>query len=408
MFPIIKIPPIVSGVSSYFSLIFHERQMKHFCEYETGLIVSENTTIDAMNKLFLNGNDQSSLNKFLTLSDWDENELNNKRLELLQTRKKTRWKSYGIIAIDDTILHKTGKDMEGADWFFDHSTGKMVLGHNIVTAHYMDDLTSYPIDYRLYHKEGSEIALKEGFRTKIELAKELINDCVDRDIPVNILVFDRWFVCGEITDLLQKYDKIYISPLKSNMRVMRDGVYIPLKEYVARVNNDDYEEIEVGKKRYLVYTKRTRLPNAGRARLVISCPIDENGKITKDMLMFFATNKLEWEPKKILKMYMKRWRIEVFYRDTKQALGLESYQVRKLKAIKRHWYLVFMAYSLLKLGVKQSGLGKLVSARTIGEACRNVVMGSLKSFVGWVYEKFVQNARINDVMDVLMLKIAKV
>ena len=138
MFPIIEIPPAFSNVSSFFSSLFHERQMKHFCEYETGLIVSENTTIDAMNKLFLNGNDQSSLNKFLTQSDWDENELNNKRLELLQTRKKTKWKPYGIVAIDDTILHKTGKDMEGADWFFDHSEGRIVLGHNIVTAHYMD------------------------------------------------------------------------------------------------------------------------------------------------------------------------------------------------------------------------------------------------------------------------------
>ena len=56
---------------------------------------------------------------------------------------------------------------------------------------------------------------------------------------------------------------------------------------------------------------------------------------------------------------------------------------------------------------KKSGFGKLVNARTIGEACRNVVMGSLKSFVGWVYEKFAQNAKLNDVMEVLTLKIAK-
>ena len=271
------------------------------------------------------------------------------------------------------------------------------------------DLASYPIDYRLYHKEDSKIVAKEGFKTKIQLAKELINDCVDRDIPVKVFVFDRWFVCGEITDLLQKHGKIYISPLKSNMRVMRDGVYIPLKEYVARVNDDDYEEIEVGKKKYLVYTKRTRLPNAGKARLVISYPIDENGKVTRDIPAFFATNKLEWEPKKILKMYTKRWGIEVFYKDAKQALGLESYQVRKLKAIKRHWYLVFMAYSLLKLGVLKGGLVKMASsAKTIGEACRNVVMGSLKSFVRWIFEKFAQNAKINDVMEVLTLKIAKV
>lgn len=382
--------------------------MKHFREYETGLIVSENTTIDAMNKLFLDGNDQSSLNKFLTQSGWDESELNNKRLELLQTKRKTQWKPYGIIAIDDTILHKTGKDMEGADWFYDHRLGRQVLGHNIVTAHYMDDLVSYPIDYKLYHKEDSDIALNEGFKTKIQLAKELITDCIDREIPVKVFLFDRWFLCKEISDLLNRHDKVFISPLKCNNRVMRDGVYIPLKEYIVRTNDDDYEEIEVAKKKYLVYTKATRHPTAGKIRIVISYPIDDNGKIAKDMPAFFATNRLDWEPRKILKMYMKRWGIEVFYRDAKQALGLESYQVRKLKAIKRHWYLVFMAYSLLKLGVLKGGLGKLSNAKTIGEACRSVLMGSLKSFVRWIFEKFAQNAKITDVMEVLTLKIAKV
>jgi hypothetical protein len=105
---------------------------------------------------------------------------------------------------------------------------------------------------------------------------------------------------------------------------------------------------------------------------------------------------------------MKRWGIEVFYRDAKQALGLESYQVRKLKAIKRHWYLVFTAYSLLKLGVLKGGLGKLVNAKTIGEACRTVVMGSMKTFVEWIFEKFMKKARVNDIMEVLTLKIAKV
>lgn len=408
MFPITEIPPVVSGVSSFFSALFNKQQLKHFREYETGLIVSSNKTIQAINSLFLEGNDQSSLNKFLTQSDWDEEELNNKRLELLQTKEKTRWKHYGIIAIDDTIAHKTGKDMEGADWFYDHSSGKNVLGHNIVTAHYIDNMTGYPIDYRLYYKEGSEFANKEGFKTKIQLALELIKDCIDRKIPVNVFVFDRWFLCTEIEDFLKAHGKSYICPLKGNRLAMRDGIYIPVKDFLCKIDENDFREVRIGRKKFRTWTKRTRLPKTGKVRLVISYELDEEGKKKDEMPSFFVTNLLDWEPVKILKTYMMRWNIEAFYRDSKQELGLEGYQVRKIRAIKRHWYLVFTAYSLLKLGFVHGGFGKAGKRMTIGEKCRSIVMGSLKSFVGWVYGKFRNMVKFEEVMELLALKIAKV
>ncbi len=34
----------------------------------------------------------------------------------------------GILAIDDTIVEKTGKNIEAAGWIFDHSVGRSVWG----------------------------------------------------------------------------------------------------------------------------------------------------------------------------------------------------------------------------------------------------------------------------------------
>lgn len=48
--------------------------------------------------------DQSSLNRFLTLYEWDEEKLKEKRLEMLQSVKEMRWRRIGVIAIDDTLL----------------------------------------------------------------------------------------------------------------------------------------------------------------------------------------------------------------------------------------------------------------------------------------------------------------
>ena len=54
-----------------------------------------------------------------------------------------------------------------------------------------------------------------------------------------------------------------------------------------------------------------------------------------------------WESKKVLQTLAMRWPIECFHRDAKQSLGLEDYQGRKVRGVKRHVAMVFFAYVLL-------------------------------------------------------------
>ena len=408
MLPIIEIPPVISHISSAFTPFFNKCQIKHFREYTTGLIVSENTTIDSMNRLFINGNDQSSLNKFLTRSDWNEADVNEKRLELLQQKKKTQYKPHGIIALDDSLLHKTGENIEGVEIFYDHSSGEYMLGHNIVTAHYIDDQTNYPVDYRLYHKKGGEWAERAGFKTKIELAMELIRYCIEMEIPVKIFEFDSWFLCREIAELLREHGKVFVCPVKKDRHVQWDGPYIRLEDIAPLIKESEFEKIKLGKATYLAYSRVVKISKIGKVRLAVSYELDDNDNKKHDAPKYFVTNMLDWDAKKVLKTYHKRWGIETFYRDAKQELGLEDYQVRKLNAIRRHWYLIFVAYSLLKLGAGQGGLGRWVNAKTIGQMCTNVIMDSICSFVKWIFEKADNGVRISEVMETLTLKIAKV
>lgn len=85
--PIVQFPNIVVNNLSHFASVFAtEEQKKHFCEYVTGLIVGDKATIAAINALFLNKNDQSSLNKFITQAGWDEDSLNRLRVALELSR----------------------------------------------------------------------------------------------------------------------------------------------------------------------------------------------------------------------------------------------------------------------------------------------------------------------------------
>lgn len=403
MLPVTEIPPVVSQPATFFSSLFWKRQRKHFKEYLTGLIVSPKTTISTMNRLFIDGNDQSSLNKFLTQSDWDEKALNDKRLELLQESNKTKWKPWGVVALDDTLCHKTGKNIECTGKFWDHVENRYVIGHNLITSHYTDKEISYPIDYRLYHRDGSDAAEKFGFKTKIQLAVDLIHDAMSRDVPVYAFVFDSWFLCKEIHDVIESYGKAYVSQAKSNRIMWLGETRTNVKDYAESVPGKEFREVEVKGKVFLAHRVVCKMSKLGKVGL---CVTYEKG--SPEDKMFLVTNKPSWEEKKILETYGKRWTIDAFYRDAKQVLGFEDYQVRRLKGIKRHWYLVFLAYSLLKLGIAKGDLGRWLNAETIGRACRNVVVESIQSFLIWVYGKFRENVSLDVVMDMVSIKIAKV
>lgn len=60
----------------------------------------------------------------------------------------------------------------------------------------------------------------------------------------------------------------------------------------------------------------------------------------------------EW----VVKTYSQRNWIEVFYREAKGWLGLKEYQVRDKRSLKRHFILVFCAYSFILWHTLTGGL----------------------------------------------------
>jgi hypothetical protein len=104
-----------------------------------------------------------------------------------------------------------------------------------------------------------------------------------------------------------------------------------------------------------------------------------------------VSNRLDWSEKQVLEAYKVRQSIDVFYRDVKQNLGLEEYQMRRGRGAIIHWHLAFNAYTLLALlrhSVRKasSRLGK--SLVTLGDVCRWVKRQCFRRLVDWLYQKF--------------------
>lgn len=153
----------------------------------------------------------------------------------------------------------------------------------------------------------------------------------------------------------------------------KGGKYISLDEYVRRIDN--FKEFEVNGEKVLIHTRKLNFKSIGRARLIVS-------RKGKDIICL-ATNRND-HATKIIADYALRWKIEDFYKDAKQHLGLEKCQLRDIEGIQKHWYLVLFAHSILKLGASESKFAESILRSSIGMKVKRSCMEILDRFVLWL------------------------
>jgi len=402
MLPIVETPPHVVESAKCFDDVFSFHQGKHFERYLTGLMTDSNVTVAHMAERFVEGVSQRGLNRFLTEYEWDAEELNLRRIKLLQDDPEMRWHNKGVVLIDDSLIEKTGKLIPGAGRLYDHNSNSFVHAQNIVTSHYADWRKHYPLHFRQYFKEDSKEAIKHGFKTKIMLAMELVDEAEELEIPAETYVLDSWFLCRELADHIESYEKNWVMAAKSNLQIWDKDQWISLSEYAKKTPKDIYRRAYAGRNPYWVHTRTVKLKSLNRkVKLAISY---DNPELEGDP-KFIVSNVRHFDRNRILRYYYLRHLIETFYRDAKQHLGLEGCQLRKLEGIHRHWTLVFTAYSILKQGVVRSNLCKWLKTKlqTIGDGCRYLTQQILEKLVMLVHKLALQQQTPSQILQVLIM-----
>jgi hypothetical protein len=421
--PIVQYPQIVAENLSYFAPVFETaEQRKHFCEYVTGLIAGDKATITAINALFLNKNDQSTLNKFVTQANWLEEELNRRRVqfELERLYRRPVSASAGRLILDDTLAHHTKCSIEGLAYLRDHTVGHNVWAHNVVTSYYINRSDQFPVDFRLYHqfnckyenqvlaKIVKQLQKKANLPTyrqylaslisyhyrqqlycpKTKLAAELLDQALDWGLPFEIVLFDSWFLRWPLIEAITNCQKDWIGACPKDRLVLVNNCWIQLQEYIKTVPAQAYRPYKIGERLYWAFTKVLPMKNLNRQRVRIVASYQDQLKLSLTP-NFYTTNRKDWEPKHILTTYLDRWPTETFYEDVKGNLGFEDYQLRHLRAIRRHWYLSFVAYSLLG---DQGPHGRSRWAvrgqfQSTGQRCQAVVDELLGYLVHWIVQQ---------------------
>ena len=374
--PIVCIPPIVNKHLEAYKQFFTKPQFNHFKRLVTGHIVCENTTLQEINDSFGNC-DQSNLNRFVSCSNWDMDDLNKIRLNQIKNHLPLQKK--GIQIIDESLLHKTGPCMELAGYHRSGVTKKIEWGHMAVNSFYTDSVNNdFPIKTDVYVREKD--CPKYGnisFKTKREIAIEQIDFALKNGLPVSLILVDAGYEGEKFTQEIQTRELDYLIGVRTTTKIsIERQKRISIAGYLSTITDSDFKFYLTEEKAYFYHIRKVSIRGIGNVKLVISFMHGDEEKIK-----CYITN-LKEDDETIIKLLIKRWRIECFHRDAKQHLGLEAYQVRKGRGMQVVALATLVAYTLVILiaRILKTPIRKL---NTVGEVCRYLALVAYKG-IRWI------------------------
>ena len=397
---IVEFPKIIQDAVEEFAAAFeNERQRKHFGEYLCGLILAQRKSVSGINREFAETTDQSCLNRFLTEASWDEEALNEARIDWHQKDVTTRFAERGVIAIDNVLIDHYGKTIEDVGYFWDHAEQRSKIAHDYLFVNYV--CTSgkhYPLYFRRFKKEEQCEADGETFTNHTSLCIELIDQVCQRKIP-GTFTWDSFFTNARImTHVHRQKDsrdnsRGYVGDLKLNRKVVWKGTEQTITEMAKDIASIDKKELRRGDKRQWYFTVTLKIPKVNHNVRVL---IIWNQKRDDAPCKVLVTNRTAWEAKRIVMVYRDRWTgTETFHRDGKQELGMGKCQLRDGHGQTRHMILVMMTYSLLvgQLHQAHSHDWALCKLTTIGEACRAMLRETLRDTLAWAIDQIVNHSQ---------------
>ena len=114
------------------------------------------------------------------------------------------------------------------------------------------------------------------------------------------------------------------------------------------VTHKNFDLVTVKGKNYYVYRYESNLNGIENAIVLFSYPEKAFGK--PKALRTFLCMDVSLSTNEILDNYVCRWPIEVFFRQCKDKLALDSYQIRSAQGIRRYWLIMSFAHYMCVVG----------------------------------------------------------
>jgi len=259
-----------------------------------------------------------------------------------------------VLIIDDSPYDRSrSKWVELLSNVWDHSTGRFLKGFRMLTICWSDGTSCLPMDFALLSSADAKKRLcdsqkildkrscayqrrKEATEKATAHLEAMVKRILSTGVSAKYLLMDSWFTMPATVVTLAQHLKVI-------------GM-------VKKSPNIHYSYNGVGMDLMAIYRRLKKRP--GRAKILASADVMLNDEVAaklvfvrdkrkKDWLALLSTN-TKLADEEVVRIYGKRWDIEVFFKMAKQHLKLtKEIQCRDFDALIAHTSIVFMRYMFL-------------------------------------------------------------
>lgn len=245
---------------------------------------------------------------------------------------------------DDTTIEKIGYKIEGVSKVWDHVINKAVLGYKLLVMGLYDGSMFIPVNFSFHREKGGNKKNKFGLKTKhynkqyrkkranhsfgtkrkkelditkIESMVKMLGYAVKKGLTADYVLTDSWFACWETVQASINNGLKFIGMFsKSNTKFTYNKKDMSYKE-IRRLNKKQIKR----SKRFNLYYIRTLVYWNGHKVVLYFIRKGKRGN-WKTLL----STDLELNFNQTIEIYQIRWSIEVFFKESKQMLGLGKSQ----------------------------------------------------------------------------------
>jgi hypothetical protein len=259
-----------------------------------------------------------------------------------------------VLIIDDSPYDRSrSKKVELLARIWDHSTGRFLKGFRMLTICWSDGTSCIPMDFVLLSSSDAEKRLcdsqkvldkrccayqrrKEATEKATVHLETMVKRVLSAGVSAKYLLMDSWFTMPANVATLARHIKI-IGMVKKSPKI----------HYTFNGQSLD-----------LMAIYRRLLKRRGRAKILAGAQIMLKDEVAAKLVFVRDRRKKDWlallstdtelADDDIVRIYGKRWDIEVFFKMAKQHLKLaKEIQCRDFDALIAHTTIVFMRYMFL-------------------------------------------------------------
>ncbi len=259
-----------------------------------------------------------------------------------------------VLIVDDSPYDRSrSKWVELLASIWDHSTGRFLKGFRMLTICWSDGTSCLPMDFALLSSADAKKRLcdskkvldkrccayqrrKEATEKATAHLENMVKRILSTGVSAKYLLMDSWFTMPATVVALAQHLKV-IGMVKKSPRIHYtfNGQSLDLKAIYRRIRK-----------------------RRGRAKILASADVMLKEQLAAKLVFVRDRRKKDWlamlstdtdlSDEDIVRIYGKRWDIEVFFKMAKQHLNLaKEIQCRDFDALIAHTTIVFMRYMFL-------------------------------------------------------------